>query len=102
LKGVSRCCVRAASHLAGTVYIKWWQELGQSRYPSANRILITADCGGSNGARVRLWKTELKTLADQIGLSITFAFITQNCCGKPLLTHQVIIQLIASTTADKT
>lgn len=98
---------------------RWWQELGQSRYPSADRILITADCGGSNGARVRLWKTELQTLADQTGLSITvahlppgtskwnriehrlFAFITQNWRGKPLLTHQVIVQLIASTTTNK-
>ena len=98
---------------------RWWQELGQSRYPRADRILITADCGGSNGARVRLWKTELQTLADQTGLSITvahlppgtskwnriehrlFAFITQNWRGKPLLTHQVIVQLIASTTTDK-
>ena len=98
---------------------RWWQELGQSRYPSADRILITADCGGSNGARVRLWKTELQTLADQTGLSITvahlppgtskwnriehrlFAFITQNWRGKPLLTHQVIVQLIAITTTDK-
>ncbi len=95
---------------------RWWQDLGQSRYPGADRILITADCGGSNGARVRLWKTELQTLADQTGLSITvahlppgtskwnriehrlFAFITQNWRGKPLLTHQVIIQLIANTT----
>ncbi len=98
---------------------RWWLELGQSRYPSAKRILITADCGGSNGARVRLWKTELQTLADQTGLSITvahlppgtskwnriehrlFAFITQNWRGKPLLTHQVIVQLIASTTTEK-
>jgi transposase len=83
---------------------RWWRELGQSRYQDATRILITADCGGSNGARVRLWKTELQTLADQTGLSITvahlppgtskwnriehrlFAFITQNWRGKPLLT----------------
>ena len=95
---------------------RWWLELGQSRYPGADRILITADCGGSNGARVRLWKSELQTLADQTGLSITvthlppgtskwnriehrlFAFITQNWRGKPLVTHQVIVQLIANTT----
>ncbi len=95
---------------------RWWRELGQARYPESTRLLITADCGGSNGARVRLWKTELQTLADQTGLSITvahlppgaskwnriehrlFAFITQNWRGKPLLTHQVIVQLIASTT----
>ena len=98
---------------------RWWHELGRSRYPSAGRLLITADCGGSNGARVRLWKTELQTLADQTGLSITvahlppgtskwnriehrlFAFITQNWRGKPLLTHQVIVQLIASTRTAK-
>jgi transposase len=98
---------------------RWWRELGQSRYQDAKRILITADCGGSNGARVRLWKTELQALADQTGLSITvahlppgtskwnriehrlFAFITQNWRGKPLLTHQVIVQLIASTTTEK-
>lgn len=95
---------------------RWWQELGQGRYRKAKRLLITADCGGSNGARVRLWKSELQTLADQTGLSITvahlppgtskwnriehrlFAFITQNWRGQPLLTHQVIVQLIASTT----
>jgi hypothetical protein len=98
---------------------RWWLQLGQSRYQDARRILITADCGGSNGARVRLWKTELQTLADQTGLSITvahlppgtskwnriehrlFAFITQNWRGKPLLTHRVIVQLIASTTTEK-
>ena len=98
---------------------RWWHELGQARYQDAQQLLITADCGGSNGARVRLWKTELQTLADQTGLSITvahlppgtskwnriehrlFAFITQNWRGKPLLTHQVTVQLIASTTTDK-
>jgi transposase len=97
---------------------RWWRELGLSRYQDAKQILITADCGGSNGARVRLWKTELQRLADQTGLSITvthlppgtskwnriehrlFAFITQNWRGKPLLTHQVIVQLIASTTTE--
>jgi Rhodopirellula transposase DDE domain len=95
---------------------RWWQELGRSRYPAAQRLLITADCGGSNGNRVRLWKRELQILADEIGLAITvahlppgtskwnriehrlFAFITQNWRGKPLLTHKVIVQLIASTT----
>ena len=77
--------------------------------------MITADCGGSNGARVRLWKVELQKLADQTGLSISvahhppgtskwnriehrmFAFISQNWRGKPLLTHKVIVQLIAAT-----
>jgi hypothetical protein len=95
---------------------RWWRELGQPRYPQARQLLITADCGGSNGARVRLWKAELQRLADQTNLAITvahlppgtskwnriehrlFAFITQNWRGKPLLTHQVIVQLIANTT----
>jgi transposase len=95
---------------------RWWQGLGRERYPDASRLLITADCGGSNGARVRLWKRQLQTLADETGLAITvahhppgtskwnriehrlFAFITQNWRGKPLLTHQVIIQLISATT----
>ena len=95
---------------------RWWFELGQARYKRARKILITADCGGSNGARVRLWKSELQKLADQTRLSITvahlppgtskwnriehrlFAFITQNWRGKPLVTHEVIIQLIANTT----
>jgi hypothetical protein len=95
---------------------RWWRDLGRPRYPTATRLLITADCGGSNGVRVRLWKRELQGFADETGLSVTvahlppgtskwnriehrlFAFITQNWRGKPLLTHQVIVQLIASTT----
>jgi len=95
---------------------RWWQAMGQARYPRATRLLITADCGGSNGARVRLWKLELQKLADELGLAITvchlppgtskwnkiehrlFSFITQNWRGKPLVSHQVIVQLIAATT----
>jgi hypothetical protein len=95
---------------------RWWHELGQSRYPHAKRLLITADCGGSNGVRVRLWKWELQKLANEIGVAITvahlppgtskwnriehrlFAFITQNWRGKPLVSHQVIVQLIGATT----
>ena len=97
---------------------RWWQELGQARYQKAGKLLITADCGGSNGSRVRLWKSELQALADQTGLSITvahlppgtskwnriehrlFAFITRNWRGKPLVSHQVIVQLIANTTTS--
>jgi Rhodopirellula transposase DDE domain len=95
---------------------RWWLEVGTARYPHAKRLLITADCGGSNGVRVRLWKRELQALANQIGVAITvahlppgtskwnriehrlFAFITQNWRGKPLLSHQVIVQLISATT----
>jgi Rhodopirellula transposase DDE domain len=94
----------------------WWQMMGRDRYPDAHRLLITADCGGSNGARVRLWKRELNLLADELGLTITvchlppgtskwnkiehrlFSFITQNWRGKPLVSYQTIVQLIASTT----
>jgi transposase len=95
---------------------RWWQTMGRARYPAATRLLITADGGGSNGARVRLWKLELQRLADELGLVITvchlppgtskwnkiehrlFSFITQNWRGKPLVSHQVIVQLIAATT----
>ena len=95
---------------------RWWHEYGAGRYPTATRLLITAYCGGSNGVRVRLWKRELQVLADELGITITvchlppgtskwnriehrlFAFITQNWRGKPLLTHQVVVQLIAGTS----
>jgi hypothetical protein len=95
----------------------WWTLMGQERYPNATRLLITADGGGSNGSRVRLWKRELQKLADAFGLSITvchlppgtskwnriehrlFSFITGNWRGKPLISHQVIVQLIAATTS---
>jgi len=95
---------------------RWWHEFGKSRYLGAKRLLITADCGGSNGVRVRLWKRELQKLANETGLAITvahlppgtskwnriehrlFAFITQNWRGKPLVSHQVIVQLISATT----
>jgi hypothetical protein len=94
----------------------WWREMGRSRYPNATSLLITADGGGSNGYRVRLWKVELQKLADELGITISvchlppgtskwnkiehrlFSFITKNWRGKPLLTHQVIVELIASTT----
>jgi hypothetical protein len=98
---------------------RWWRALGKVRYLSATSLLITADCGGSNGARVRLWKRELQTFANETGLSITvshhppgtskwnriehqlFAFITQNWRGKPLISREVIVQLIGATTTDK-
>jgi hypothetical protein len=97
---------------------RWWQRMGQKRYARARRLLITADCGGSNGARVRLWKAELQKLANETGLAITvahhppgtskwnriehrlFSFISLNWRGKPLLSHQVIVQLIAATKTE--
>jgi hypothetical protein len=93
----------------------WWRTMGQPAYPEANQLLITADGGGSNGYRLRLWKTELQRLADETGLSITvchlppgtskwnkiehrlFSYISQNWRGKPLVSHEVIVQLIAAT-----
>jgi hypothetical protein len=97
---------------------RWWYKLGKPRYPNASCLTITADCGGSNGPQVKLWKRELQRLANEIGLKITvthlppgtskwnkiehrlFAFITMNWRGKPLVSHQVIVQLIGSTTTD--
>ncbi|MGE0579284.1 ISAzo13 family transposase [Reyranella sp.] len=98
---------------------RWWQRLGKARFRDADRLLITADCGGSNGARVHLWKRELQRFANQTGLALTvvhfppgtskwnriehrlFAYITQNWRGKPLLSHKVIVQLIAATSTEK-
>ena len=95
---------------------RWWRWMGRRSYLQAKRLLITADSGGSNGARVRLWKWELQQLADETGLEISvchfppgtskwnkiehrlFSFISQNWRGKPLISHQVIIDLIAATT----
>lgn len=93
----------------------WWQHLGKERYPQATRLQITADCGGSNGNRTKLWKVELQKLADETGLEISvchfppgtskwnriehrlFSFITINWRGKPLVSLQTIINLIAAT-----
>jgi hypothetical protein len=90
--------------------------MGTEAYPGAQRLLITADSGGSNGVRVRLWKTELQKLADETGMEISichllpgtskwnkiedrlFSFISQNWRGKPLVSHEVIVNLIAATT----
>jgi hypothetical protein len=98
---------------------RWWQMMGAGAYPSATELLITADCGGSNGYRVRLWKVELQKLADETGLVLSvchfppgtskwnkiehrlFSFISQNWRGKPLISYQVIIDLIAATTTTK-
>jgi len=94
----------------------WWEHLGHRRYPNATRLQITADCGGSNGNRVKLWKVELQTLAQHTGLEIhvchlppgtskwnriehrLFSYITMNWRGKPLVSLQTIINLIGATT----
>jgi transposase len=97
----------------------WWREMGQSRYPRAERLLITADCGGSNGNRVRLWKVQLQRLANSLGLTIRvchlppgtskwnkiehrlFCHITNNWRGRPLVSRQVVVDLIGQTTTAK-
>ena len=95
---------------------RWWNTVGINAYPNACRLLITADGGGSNGSRTRLWKTELATLATETGLQITvchlppgtskwnkiehrlFSHISMNWRGRPLISHEVIVQTIAATT----
>jgi hypothetical protein len=95
---------------------RWWQSVGAAAYPTAFRLLITADGGGSNGYRTRLWKTELAAFATETGLQITvchlppgtskwnkiehrlFSHISMNWRGRPLTTHEVIVQSIAATT----
>jgi transposase len=95
---------------------RWWYQIGQVRFPDANRLLITADAGGSNGYRVRAWKFELAALAQETGLDITvchyppgtskwnkiehrlFSFITINWRGRPLTTMRTIIELISATS----
>jgi hypothetical protein len=94
---------------------RWWNAMGYERYTQSNELLITADCGGSNGYRTRLWKLELQRLADEIGIPVTvchfppgtskwnkiehrlFSFITINWRGKPLRTYQTVVNLIAAT-----
>src|ERR1039458_1932212 len=106
-------CQFAVSSIRG-----WWQHLGNARYPNADTLTITADSGGSNSPRVRLWKTELQKLADEIGLAIRvlhfpagtskwnkiehrlFSYISINWRAKPLTSYQVVIDLIAATTTS--
>ena len=95
---------------------QWWQTLGRAAYPGATSLLLTADGGGSNGSRLRLWKLELQRFADESGLELRvchlppgtskwnkiehrlFSYITQNWRGTPLLSYATIVSLIAATT----
>jgi hypothetical protein len=104
-----------AQFAARSIFL-WWREMGQRRFPGARRLMITADGGGSNASRSRLWKKALQDLADQLGLPLSvchfppgtskwnkiehrlFSFITQNWRGKPLRSLQAIVSLIGSTT----
>lgn len=94
---------------------RWWHVVGSQAYPNAQELLIIADGGGSNGGRVKLWKLELQSLADEIGMPIRvchyppgtskwnkiehrlFSFITMNWRGEPLISHEVMLNLIANT-----
>ena len=98
---------------------RWWELMGKERFPGARRLLITADAGGSNGYRLRAFKTELARLADDTGLEVTvchyppgtskwnkiehrmFSFITMNWRGRPLESYRTIVELIAATTTEK-
>jgi hypothetical protein len=98
---------------------RWWFGMGKALYPDARELLITADGGGSNGSRVRLWKVELQKLADELGIPIRvshfppgtskwnkiehrlFSYISMNWRGKPLVSHETIVNLIAATTTRK-
>ena len=95
----------------------WWTAMGRERYPKAHSLTITADGGGSNGSRLRLWKVELQKLADELGLAITvlhlppgtskwnkiehrlFSYISRNWRGRPLVDYQTIVELIGATTS---
>ena len=95
---------------------KWWMAQGRRAYPNARRLLITADAGGSNGSRLRLWKWELQRLADELGVPISvchfppgtskwnkvehrlFSFISQNWRGEPLADYETVVHLISKTT----
>lgn len=95
---------------------RWWHAMGAPRYPQAQHLLITADCGGSNGYRLRLWRVELQKLADELTLTIQvchfppgtskwnriehrmFCHITNNWRGRPLISREVVVNLIGSTT----
>ena len=101
---------------AGETIRRWWQQMGAPTYPGATEVLITADGGGSNSRRSRLWKVAVQRFADETGLRVTvchfppgtskwnkiehrlFAHITQNWRGRPLISHEVMVNLIGSTT----
>ena len=104
------------ARFAANAIRRWWKQMGRRRFPRASELLITADGGGSNSSRSRLWKLALQELADELELKLQichfppgtskwnkiehrlFSFITQNWRGKPLVSHEAIVNLIASTT----
>ena len=107
------------AEFAGATILHWWIQMGSKEYPDAKKLLITADGGGSNSSRSRLWKIVLQKLADETNLIISvchfppgtskwnkiehrmFAFITKNWRGRPLVSHEVMVNLISNTTTEK-
>jgi transposase len=107
------------AEFASATILQWWRRMGAKRFPRATEILITADSGGSNGSRSRLWKIALQSLADRTGLKVTvahfppgtskwnkiehrlFCHITQNWRGQPLVSHDIMVKLIGRTTTSK-
>lgn len=107
------------AEFAGEAISRWWHKMGRKRFPDARELMITADSGGSNSSRGRLWKVALQRLANRTGLAITvchfppgtskwnkiehrlFCHITRNWRGKPLVNYQVIVNLIAATKTTK-
>jgi hypothetical protein len=107
------------ARFATATILRWWRRMGKKRYPRAKKLLITADCGGSNSNRTHLWKVALQALADKLGLRLEvchfppgtskwnkiehrmFCHITQSWRGRPLLNYMVIVQLIGSTKTDR-
>lgn len=116
---VSIGITRDTAEFAVEAIRRWWKKLGKKRYPKPTRLLISADAGGSNGHRNRLWKFELQKLANEIGVTIEvchyppgtskwnkvehrlFCHITRNWRGVPLETHQVVVNLVSSTRTSE-
>src|SRR5207249_10478778 len=107
------------ARFAAEAILRWWKRMGSKRYRNAKELLIMADGGGSNGSRCRLWKVALQYVADWLGISVRvchfppgrskwnkiehrmFCHITQNWRGRPLVSHDVIVNLIGNTTTPK-
>ena len=114
--GIDHDTAQFAAQFAAQAVYRWWKKMGANRYPDAKQLLITADGGGSNASRSRLWKVALQDLARRLDMPIhvchfppgtskwnkiehrMFCHITQNWRGRPLVSHDVIVALIANTT----
>ena len=117
--GVSVGVSRDTAEFAVAAIRRWWEQMGEDRYPRAKRLLITADCGGSNGPRIRLWRWALQQFSNETGLQLElvhyppgtskwnkiehrlFCHITRNWQGIPLETHELVVSLIGSTKTEE-